>query len=306
MKVSIIVPSFNQGEFIGRTLNSIINQDYGNIEIIVIDGGSTDSTLDVLEEFKDHIDLCISERDGGQSDAINKGLKQATGELVGWLNSDDTLQTDCVSSIVMEFEKSLLLDFIYGDIKIINEFDDVIGQIRGKNISVPDIIWKLDLGIPQQGSFWRVRALKKYNKLLNVDYKVVLDRDIFIRTAFELNCLYLTKHLGNFRYHRSSKSISQTDKWLVEVPILYENLVNRYEHLLTKKMVRRVSAMVSLYESLELVKNKTFQKAIIKAWYAIYTSPSIVFRSGMVKKLADFVIRRSRVDVVSLLMFLSI
>src|SRR5438045_443911 len=95
-KVSIITPSYNQGQFIEETILSVLNQTYQNVEYIVIDGGSTDNTLDVVNKYKDKIDVIISEKDNGQSDAINKGFKIAKGELIGWLNSDDALYPYCV------------------------------------------------------------------------------------------------------------------------------------------------------------------------------------------------------------------
>src|SRR3569833_380141 len=100
MKVSIVTPSYNQGQFIEKTIISVLNQTYSNIEYIIIDGGSTDNTMEVVNKYKDRIDIVIHEKDKGQSDAINKGFRLATCELVGWINSDDILFPDCVEKIV--------------------------------------------------------------------------------------------------------------------------------------------------------------------------------------------------------------
>jgi glycosyltransferase involved in cell wall biosynthesis len=88
-KISIIIPTFNQGNFIEETILSIIDQDFKNFEIIIIDGGSNDGTLDIVKKYESAISFWISEPDTGQSNAINKGLKKVTGEIVTWLNSDD-------------------------------------------------------------------------------------------------------------------------------------------------------------------------------------------------------------------------
>ncbi len=91
-KISIITPSYNQGKFIEETILSVINQQYSNLEFIIIDGGSTDNTVDIIEKYSTQITYWVSEKDEGQSDAINKGFLKATGEIINWLNSDDYLQ----------------------------------------------------------------------------------------------------------------------------------------------------------------------------------------------------------------------
>lgn len=103
IKVSIITPSYNQGQFIEQTIRSVLNQTYKNIEYIIVDGGSTDNTMEIVERYKDRIDTIIHEKDKGQSDAINKGFKLATGTLIGWINSDDILYPQCVEKLVEKY-----------------------------------------------------------------------------------------------------------------------------------------------------------------------------------------------------------
>ena len=88
-KITIITPSYNQGQFIEETILSVINQGYPNLEYIIMDGGSTDNTVEVIKKYSDHINYWVSEKDKGQSNAINKGLHRATGDIINWLNSDD-------------------------------------------------------------------------------------------------------------------------------------------------------------------------------------------------------------------------
>ena len=113
--ISIVVPSYNQGKFIEDTLLSILNQDYPNKEVIVVDGGSTDQTVGILKKYSQRITY-VSENDNGQSDAVNKGFRMASGSFMGWLNSDDIYpDRHAVSKIVFEFNRDPSADLIYGN-----------------------------------------------------------------------------------------------------------------------------------------------------------------------------------------------
>jgi glycosyltransferase involved in cell wall biosynthesis len=125
MKISIITPSYNQAEFIERTIQSIFSQNYPDIEYIVMDGGSTDGTVKILKKYSDQI-IWKSEKDNGQSDAINKGLKIATGEIVAYLNSDDTYEPGTLKKVADFFQKNPEKKWVYGKCKIINKKDQEI------------------------------------------------------------------------------------------------------------------------------------------------------------------------------------
>ena len=131
-KVSIITPSYNQGQFIEETILSAKNQDYPNIEHIVIDGNSTDSTLDILHKYDNDI-IWISEPDRGQSDALNKGFRIATGEIIGWLNSDDIYLPGAVKKAVDALMNNPKFDIVYGDYLIIDENSKVLLKKREIN-----------------------------------------------------------------------------------------------------------------------------------------------------------------------------
>jgi len=124
--VSIIVPSMNQGEFLEECLSSILDQDYPNIEVILIDGGSTDNTLDVIHLYSDRLSYWVSEPDRGQSHAINKGFKVACGDIVAWLNSDDVYFPRAVSKAVQQFQANPNLALFYGHCVYINEHGDFL------------------------------------------------------------------------------------------------------------------------------------------------------------------------------------
>src|ERR1035437_4288596 len=120
-KISVITPSFNQGKYLESTIKSVLEQDYPNLEYIVIDGGSEDNSVEIIKKYEKHLAYWESVKDKGQSHAINKGFAIATGEILAWLNSDDTYEQNAIYNIAEWFRKYPELDFIYGDVNIIDE-----------------------------------------------------------------------------------------------------------------------------------------------------------------------------------------
>lgn len=213
--VSIITPSYNQGRFISDTIESVLAQDYDYIEYIVIDGGSTDNTLDVLEKYKNR--LCyISEKDNGQSDAINKGFRMAKGEIVAWLNSDDVYEPGCISRIVSEFQKDSELGLLYGDGYIIDENNH---KLKVFEYTQKFDLWKLvnfwDY-IMQPTAFFRLSYLKKVN-YLDVNLHYCMDWDLWIRLASVSKVKYINKLLACSREYEETKTSTGGDKRLKEI-----------------------------------------------------------------------------------------
>jgi glycosyltransferase involved in cell wall biosynthesis len=138
--ISIITPSYNQGEFLEDTILSVLSQDYSDIEYILIDGGSTDNSLDIIRQYKDRISDWVSEKDMGQAHAINKGLLRSRGEFLGWLNSDDILLPSTVSRVIKVFDEYPDIDVVYGRLERINW--------RNKVVSTPlkeewaEVLWE--------------------------------------------------------------------------------------------------------------------------------------------------------------------
>jgi len=189
IKISIITPSYNQGAFIEQTIQSVLNQTYQNIEYIIVDGGSTDNTLEIIDQYRDRIDLVISEKDKGQSDAINKGFKIATGNLVGWINSDDLLYPDCVEEIVELYR-------LYPDGSIYYPaILDVInreGKLLYKHIrKIPNRKYLLNrkYSIIQQGSFYNSYLVRKVG-FLDESIYFCMDLDLWLRLLNENDKIY--------------------------------------------------------------------------------------------------------------------
>jgi glycosyltransferase involved in cell wall biosynthesis len=224
-KVSIITPSFNQAQFLDETIQSVISQDYPDIEYIIVDGGSTDGSVEIIKNYESRISYWVSENDQGQADAINKGFAIATGEFIGWLNSDDCLSPGAIRKVVDAFMLNPDVEFIYGDI---GQGESLLAsqKLRGRETSIEQILISGSVPIPQQGSMWRRSVLGKIGSL-GTEWHVVLDREFFMRTVLKCKIQYLPATLGFFRYHADSKSISQMSRWIAELPKMYQTAMAR-------------------------------------------------------------------------------
>ncbi|GAG62509.1 unnamed protein product [marine sediment metagenome] len=127
-RISVITPSYNQGRFLEKTILSVLNQNYPNLEYIIIDGGSTDESINIIKKYENYIDYWVSEKDRGQADALNKGFKKATGDIIGWQNSDDIYLPSVFLKIAELFKQNPKIDIIYGNRFDIDEDNNIIGE----------------------------------------------------------------------------------------------------------------------------------------------------------------------------------
>lgn len=213
--VTIVTPSYNQGKFIRDAIESVLSQDYQNIEYIVVDGGSTDETLQILEEYKDRLTY-ISEADNGQSDAINKGFKLAKGEILAWLNSDDIYEPGCVSRAVQELTQHPNAALVYGDGYLIDRAGEKIRSFefsRDFNLWALVNIWDY---IMQPATFFRAEAVRKAGYLRD-DLHWTMDWDLWTRLAMERDVRYIPEYLACSREYEDTKTSTGSQKRLDEI-----------------------------------------------------------------------------------------
>lgn len=241
-RVSIITPSYNQGEYLEETILSVLNQTYENIEYIVIDGGSTDNSVDIIRKYVDKITYWCSEKDNGQADAINKGLKRATGDLVCWINSDDVLYSTFVEKFVNHFLAHPNVDFLYGDVEQGADMQHATIR-RGEVIDYPTMLRTLRVPMPQQATMWRKGVMDKIG-YLDPQWHVLLDREYFMRIAQYCTIEYLPGVVAFFRNHENAKSMAEWHKWMPELEEYYTTLfeANDFPYQYLKK-----ESMASMY-----------------------------------------------------------
>jgi glycosyltransferase involved in cell wall biosynthesis len=154
LKISIVTPSFNQSVFLPFTIKSVLDQQYPKLEYIIIDGDSTDESADIIRIYEHALTYWVSEPDRGQSDAINKGWKRVTGDIIGYLNSDDLLLSGSLEQVSAFFERNKDVDFIYGNAIYIDENGNQIGRLNGSPFDLRQLLLRKQT-IPKPTMFLR-------------------------------------------------------------------------------------------------------------------------------------------------------
>lgn len=204
--ISIVTPSFNQGKFIEQTIRSVLLQNYPNLEYIIIDGGSTDETVNVIRKYEKWLKYWVSEKDKGQTNAINKGIRKCSGEIFNWLNSDDYYHKDCFSHIAENF-RDKNTDIVSGKYRFFyeNENREKIIDLKMRATLEESIAL---VAINQPSTFFRLDVIKSLGEL-NEKFNYLMDQDIWKKYLFRYgqNKIKITdKVLVSFRYHSGSKT----------------------------------------------------------------------------------------------------
>jgi glycosyltransferase involved in cell wall biosynthesis len=204
--VSIVTPSFNQADYLEETILSVLRQDYTNLEYLIVDGASTDGSLEIIRKYVDSLAWSVSEPDRGQADAINKGLERAKGEIVAWLNSDDLYLPGTIQRAVEVMQENPDVGLVYGNLRSINPRGEHINTITYQQYSLQDLLAFRIIGQP--AVFMR-RAVLEQAGYLNLDYRYLLDHHLWIRMAALSEIKYIPEDWAAGRIHPQAKNVAQ-------------------------------------------------------------------------------------------------
>lgn len=238
-RVSIVTPSYNQGRFLEETIRSVLLQGYPNLEYIIIDGGSTDQSIDIIQKYEPWLTYWVSEIDKGQSHAINKGFGRSTGLIIGWLNSDDVLLPAALATVAVAVPDPKEPLLIAGTA----EYRDVSGtRIIGAITRVPrtfaDLFSHFDTYFAQPSVFFTRQALESAG-LLREDLHYAMDFELWLRMARHARIMLVEQHLSWFRQHKDAKTWRDTLKVLDEV----EQVLEAYSDFVSPEVVERTYAL---------------------------------------------------------------
>lgn len=250
-KVSVITPSYNQGRFIERTIQSVLTQRFpGSLEYLVLDGGSTDQTVEILQKYGSQL-RWVSEPDHGQADAVNKGLVQASGDIIGWLNSDDVYYPEAIAAACKALDAHPEIDVVYGDANHIDEKDGIMD-------AYPTESWSFDhlletCYICQPAVFFRRSVLERCG-MLNAKLQYCLDYEYWIRLASSgLQFLWLRQVLAGSRLYPETKTLGSRVQCHKEINDMMRQSLGRvpdrwlsnYAHAVLDE--RRIARSESIY-----------------------------------------------------------
>jgi len=216
LKISIVTPSYNQGAYIEATIRSVLLQGYPNLEYMVIDGGSTDDTVEILRKYDQYLTYWVSEADRGQSHALNKGLEKVTGDIFTFINSDDMLAANALHKVANAFQSHPSIWALYGGHSEIDQGGNFIQSFKPHLT----LSWQ-DLALgktyqPQPGTFWRTSVFDKIGPFRE-DLHYFFDQEFFIRLLMHYRIEPMEDSLAYARIHGNAKTQSSSLTWIQEI-----------------------------------------------------------------------------------------
>lgn len=259
--VSIITPSYNQADFLEQTIQSVLLQDYASLEYILVDGASSDNSLEIIHRYSDRLTWWLSEPDRGQAEAINKGLKRARGEIVAWLNSDDIYLPGAVAGAVAALEADPTLGMVYSDAITIDERGRPLNRLTFGNWGLTDLsAFRI---ICQPAVFMRRTVLEKAG-FLDPDYHFMLDHELWLRLARLAPIQHISQIWAAARHHPGAKNVKQASGFSLETQRILEWILSQPD-LASSKTESEANSEVTLVRA----KRRFDQRKILAGAYRL-------------------------------------
>jgi glycosyltransferase involved in cell wall biosynthesis len=261
-KISIVTPSFNQAEFLEQTIRSVLDQNYPNLEYVVIDGGSTDGSADIIKKYADKLTYWVSEKDKGQYDAINKGFSHTTGEIMGWINSSDIYYPWTLHILAAIFGSTEKVEWISGMHTNLSTgtAPQSIDFARQKNIY--DIVGGKYKWLQQESIFWKRSLWIKAGGKLDLDVGYAGDLNLWLKFFSHTQLYYVNTILGGFRYHDVRRG---NNTYEMEAEKLFKDFRSQQPF----KIKRRAFVMKTFISQNNFLR-RVFKKLKVIDWYRHY------------------------------------
>lgn len=304
--VSIITPSYNQAKYLEQTILSVLNQDHPRIEYIVMDGASTDGSVDIIKKYAGRLAHWESEKDKGQADAINKGFARATGEIIAWLNSDDYYLPGTIRTVVKVFEENPDVVLVYGNMLAVDENGKTFNTLNYKQLTLEDLLSFQIIGQP--AVFMRRSALQKTSGL-DLTFHFLLDHLLWIQLVKHGKLLHVNQTWSAARYHAEAKNVAKAAEFGREAFRILETIAQDKDLAATLlKIDRRAHASAFRVDARYLLDGGLPGKAL-QAWFrALLIYPPValkrmnIFVSAILNllglgKLREMILKRRKKNI---------
>jgi glycosyltransferase involved in cell wall biosynthesis len=273
--VSIITPSYNQAAFLEKTMRSVLEQDYPNIEYLVADGGSNDGSVEIIKRYADRLAWWASEKDHGQGEAINKGFARAKGKYIAWVNSDDYYQPGAIRAAVAELEAHPEIGMIFGDVQVVSANGRVLNELHYGNWGLKELMTFHIIGQP--AVFMRRSVLEKAG-YLDMNYHFMLDHQLWLRMGLESGMRYVPQLWAGAHYHEDCKNLAQAAEFGKEAYRIVEWMEKdpRFESLFCLN-APYIKAGAERINGFYLLDAKEYQASFRAYWHGFLLSPEIIF-----------------------------
>jgi glycosyltransferase involved in cell wall biosynthesis len=272
--VSIVTPSYNQARFLEQTMKSVLDQDYPNIEYMIVDGGSTDGSEDLIRKQAKRLVWWVSEKDSGQAEAINKGLARAKGEYVAWINSDDYYMPGAVSEAVKALTANPQLGFVFGNVRVVDQDEKTLNNLVYGDWNLVDLMSFRIIGQP--GVFMRRSVLEKAGHL-DPSYHLLLDHQLWIRLAQSAGMQYIPSLWATAHYHDDCKNLAMAADFGKEADRIVAWMQDAPEYIeLFEQHRKRILAGAARLNAFYLLDAKEYRLAFRAYWKAFRLNPAVV------------------------------
>ena len=273
--VSIVIPSYNQAAFLEQTIKSALEQDYPYLEHILVDGASTDNSVEIIQKYGNQLAWWVSEKDKGQGDAINKGMAHAKGQIVAWLNSDDCYLPAAISAAVEAFEANPDAVMVYGNMLAIDENEVVTNTFKYRQLTLEDLLCFQIIGQP--AVFMRREVFEQVNGL-DPNFHFLLDHHLWIKIAAEGKIVHIPQIWSAARYHSEAKNRAQASQFGREAfQILDWAAADQYFAPILARLARRARASAHRVDARYLLDSGQPAQALAAWTRALATHPATAF-----------------------------
>lgn len=270
--VTIVTPSYNQADFLEKTIRSVLEQDYPNVEYLVIDGGSNDGSVEIIEKYARRINWWVSEKDNGQADGINKGLQRASGEIIAWLNSDDFYMPGAISNAVQALQSNPAAGFVYGDLQVVNKAGEITNLLTYGDWGLKGLMEFKIIGQP--AVFMRRQVLESAG-YLDPDYHFLLDHHLWLRMAMHAGMKYIPQLWAGEHYHAASKNLAHAAEFGAEARRIVDwmSAEPRLKDILQQDR-RKIEAGAERLNAFYLFDAQEYKKSLQAYWRSLRSHPA--------------------------------